>query len=348
MRSFLLLSLGQLAEHFEIAALADDDDRAVFLDDLRRARRGVQLAAGQLVADHVDAVVVVQIDLLEGFADERRLVAHQVLGDPEVEVARVAQLVEVLLEFGFGQEIGHALARRAVEHHHLFRARPAELALRFVAVRPGDDVEVRLEIPRGQHDEDVFGVVAGGGDQPLGAVQSRVGQHLFVRRVALDGEEPLVAGAKHVVDHVVDDDEGDRLDAQLLGDASSEAAVTADDEMAVQFPKHAFILLLFPVRPPFAGEQEDGDVGQGEEKEAGAADDEQHRENLSGVRERMDFVKADRRHRDDRHVEAVERGHLLDRHIPDGAGEYQERDTDKEDPEPAQGGELLRLFSQWR
>ncbi|GEM88833.1 hypothetical protein HNQ05_000124 [Oceanithermus desulfurans] len=101
---------------------------------------------------------------------------------------------------------------------------------------------------RAQHDEQVGGVVAGGRDQPLGALDARLPQGLVLGGVALEDDVALVHRPLHPFGVALDDHEGLARLAQLLGRLVADAAQAGEDHV---FRQRRHFSLHLPL-PPFA------------------------------------------------------------------------------------------------
>src|SRR6185503_12617605 len=104
-----------------------------------------------------------------------------------------------------------------------------------------DDEEIRPHHPRAEHRIDVLGVGADGGDQPARAIDADALQHFLAAGVRLDAERALFERRVQPFGAALDDDIGDALAAELVGDDAADAAVAADDEVILDGFEHAFL-----------------------------------------------------------------------------------------------------------
>ena len=177
-----------------------------------------------------------------------------------------------------------------------------------------------LQQARAEHRVDVLGVGADRGDEAARAFDSDAAKDVFVGRVGLDREEPVIDGRLHPIGIALNDDKGDLLPRELARDDFAHTAEAAEDEMVFQLIEHARAPpALDPLDEIALGEQRH-EEREGVEERANAAQNDQNREHPPGLRERVHLSVADRRDGDDRHVEGVPEGPPFDDDIAEGAG----------------------------
>src|SRR6185436_4511728 len=148
---------------------------------------------------------------------------------------------------------------------------------------------------------------------PARAIDADALQHFLAAGVRLDAERALFERRVQPFGTALDDDIGDALAAELVGDYAADAAVAADDEVILDGFEHAF--LPPPLQPLGKAAFHDyrGQQREGIQRRADAGHQHEHRPGLADARQRMDLTVTDRGHRDDRHVERVPEAPAFDR-----------------------------------
>src|SRR5258706_1494313 len=117
----------------------------------------------------------------------------------------------------------------------------------FRAPSPRDDVEVRIEWAGGEDDVPGPLVRVDRGNQPSGALDSRLLEQVFARRIALEVEASLGAQAPDGLFRLIDHGVGDFVILELGHDLGTDAAVAAEDEVVVELVQAALQLTVPPV-----------------------------------------------------------------------------------------------------
>src|SRR4029079_16887291 len=125
--------------------------------------------------------------------------------------------------------------------------------------------------------------------------------------VGVDGEPAALGDRVHQVRIALDDDKGNALLVQVVGDDPSDAAVAADDEVVANVIEHAYEAAFLEAAVESALDDRRGEQCGRVKGRADAAEDQDDGEDLADARQRVDFAKANGSHRGHRHVERVPR-----------------------------------------
>jgi hypothetical protein len=150
----------------------------------------------------------------------------------------------------------------------------------------------------GQDGVDVLGVGTDGGDEAAGALDVDARQDRFPAGVRLDRGIALLDGFLHPLGIALDDHERDRLPGELARDDLPDASKAADDEVLIELVQHAFAAPVVPARQEVALHEARHEERERVEDGGDADRQHDHREELTGPRQRADLAVPDGRHGD--------------------------------------------------
>ncbi len=247
----------------------------------------------------------------EGHPDQPARVRDDHLLDAQPLLGVTHHAVEELDHRGTDHLAHQTHAADVVRRHDCVGARAAELALRRGLDGLGDDARVGVEGARRDGDEEVVLVLVEGGDDAARRRDARPLEGGVIGRVSHDIGELLAVGGPQALEALlryVDGDEGRPRRHELVDDVRARAADAADDDVVVELSQ-----LPFHTPPPdgtlqIGLDDERRQVGEEEEDRSAAEEDEGHGPGTCQghmVHALQRFGKADGRHGDDRHVDAV-------------------------------------------
>ena len=132
-------------------------------------------------------------------------------------------------------------------------------------------------------------------------------QHVLLAGVGLERQYAALDRRLIAPRIALDHDERHALLPELPGHDAADPAVPADDEVVLDRIDHAYSPALPEMIGQPALDHEGGELREGVERRADAADHQAHREDLARPRKLVNLPEADRRHRRDGHVERVPR-----------------------------------------
>ena len=94
-----------------------------------------------------------------------------------------------------------------------------------------DDVEIGPQHPGREHGVDVLRIGADRRDQPAGPIDADALEHLLLAGVGFDGQVAAVEHRLHALGVPLDDDEGNALPPELVGNDAADPSRSAQDEM---------------------------------------------------------------------------------------------------------------------
>ena len=206
----------------------------------------------------------------------------------------------------------HRAAARLVGRHDLVRPGPDQLALRGLDRRPGDDRDVRAQLPRGQRREDVLGVGVDACDHGACALDAGLQHRLVVGPAPLDQQHVFLLGVLAHIGVVVDHHERHPACAQVLRDLPADAAVPADQVVVLELGDLALHAALVEQSREVPGDEQ---LRQGDEDEEHRTHAEDRQEDVGDVAAERLRVRdrPDRRHRVQRPRGAAPVGDVLER-----------------------------------
>ena len=238
------------------------------------------------------------------------------LVDLQAERPGVKHLLHELVHVWAKDHLGHAVGAHLARGNNLVDSGVQELAPVVVVDGAGQDEEFRVQLACREGHEHVAAVLRESEDEATRPVDAGLHQRLLLLGVALHVQVLFVPQLGDLLVGNVHDDERAVGLPEVFGEALAHAPVAADDVVVGKLVD-AFHDAVFT--KAFAGEQELGAPGHDEGKEADAGDAKPEGEEAPGVRERLDFLEADGRQRDERHVEPVHPRPALQVDIPAGA-----------------------------
>jgi hypothetical protein len=134
---------------------------------------------------------------------------------------------------------------------------------------------------RGQHDEHILRVRIHRGDQAARALDPRLLQREFIRRVAMQTQVPGFVDVRDLVRVLVQHDEGNVFQFKRVRDVPPDASVPAHDHMIFKLIQHSRSLSIFAPRAPLARRDQIADDGQCERGESRASHNQEHRQDAS-------------------------------------------------------------------
>ena len=106
-------------------------------------------------------------------ADQRRAGLDFDFVQAHIVVSAANRPIEKVQRVGGQQELHHARATQDVRREHVVRTGAADLLLRLFRIGPGDDTQLGVELPGGQHQVNVLRVIGQGRDEPHGPLDPR-------------------------------------------------------------------------------------------------------------------------------------------------------------------------------
>ncbi len=156
---------------------------------------------------------------------------------------------------------------------------------------------------------------------------------VFAAGIRLDSQIARLDRLVHALGVAFDDHERHRLARELLGDDVPHAAEAADDEMLLEVVEHARAPAPDPPLLKVTFDQPSHQEGERVEHGRDPEDHDPDVEDAPGVRQRVHFHVADRRHRHDGHVERVEDRPALDDDVAGRAGpDHGDEQDDRQPP----------------
>ena len=189
--------------------------------------------------------------------------------------------------------------------HDAVGARLDEFLFRRRELTPGDDVQVGVEIPRGQGNEHIVGIVGQGRHERGGTADPRPFQGVLLGGVVVNHEESAFTGLGDSLRIAFEDDKAFLLFVQLPGQDLTHPAEPADDDVFVEpldlaadapHPQRAVDFIFGHHLDECSDDIEGG----------GNAEDNDHRGvQLHYRRQRLDFLETNCRDDDGDHVDRL-------------------------------------------
>src|SRR5438552_771859 len=304
---------------------AERDDQVAFRQAEIRARVDVQSAVAAAHREQLRALGVEQAGVGKRLADRLGLGLDQHLFESDVRLA-VVQRVEHVDHRGMHGELRHQVSGHSVGGDDAVGARELEAPYRLRVSGAGDDVQLRVQRPSGEHDVHRALVAVHRRDEAPRAIYPRAVQDVLARGVAFDIEPVLLLEAAERFLGAVDDHVLHLVVVELDDDLGADTSVAAHDEVVAELLKRVLHLPLSPEHAECVFGERLGEDAETEQHRT-YPDHYQHRaEGAARDRLRMDLAVADRADGDDRHEEGVEQVPALDKRVAGDA----ERDHDRE------------------
>ena len=240
-------------------------------------------------------------------AVDLQVVAHHVQGAPSLGLAVQADLL--------ADQVGDAAPAELRGVDDPVHAGLEHPVLQRAVLGAGDHDHVRVQVARGEGDEDVVRVVGQGRHHGLRTVYARAQQGDVGGRVAGHDGQARGARLRQALLVLLDDADGGAHLGQLRADRRADASVTADDHVFLESGERAFHAPFPPVFDEIALDEQAGKLGREGRRGPQTEQHEHEGEGPAGRREFVHLAEADGRQGDDRHVEGVEQRPVLDPHI---------------------------------
>src|SRR3712207_2836953 len=197
-------------------------------------------------------------------------------------------------------------------------------------------MELRVELARREHDEDVVGVGVHGGDETPGPPDAGLLEHVVVRGLAEEDEVPFLLALLDDRGVLLDDDEGYAVAGELAGDLAADPAVAAENVVTLKSVDRRLHPPPSEIAPhrPLHHELHGGD-GRVEERPHPRYK-EGHGPQLSRGIERAYLPVSDGGQGDHGHVQRVGEAPTLEDHVSQCAGHGDEAERQDSAPDPAQ------------
>ncbi len=151
-------------------------------------------------------------------------------------VAAAQDMVHELQGVRSGQQVRHALAALHVGGDGVVGPGAQQLALRLHGGRPGDDRQIRLDLPGGEHQVHIVRIAAQRRDQPRRMVDPGPVQAFVVRRVAPHEQVVGLAQQQQRLRVMLDDHEVSPAPHEVVAHGAARAPEAAHHVVIAQLP----------------------------------------------------------------------------------------------------------------
>jgi hypothetical protein len=183
--------------------------------------------------EHVGAGALPHLGFGDGLPVEIAPLLHRALLEHEFELAGVHDDIEEVGDGWMEQQSSDATTADGVRREHVRRAGAEQLGLGRGLVGPRDDDQLRVQRPRRERDEQIRGVVTRDRDEPGGARDPGLLEHVIVGAVPDDSQD----AGRRVIRYLLrsfDDHARTPLVHEVQHDLLSHAAEAADDVVPAQ------------------------------------------------------------------------------------------------------------------
>src|SRR5829696_7702090 len=243
--SLYLLAPYQSFEARDLLAGSQDDEGVAARDPIRGRGGGVEAALPVAGGGEHRPGSLPDLELADGVVRDERVLRHAELLEPELDPFLAASHdVEEVHDQGLGRERGKPPSANCVGREGAVGPGYLELGSTLVGARPGDDVELGVQLAGREHDEDVIGVGVHGGDEALCPPEAGLLEHVIVGGLAEQDEVAILHTLLDRFAVLLDDNEGYAVEGELSGHLAPDPTVAAQDVVSALSLLIALSILL--------------------------------------------------------------------------------------------------------